>query len=99
MLKQFNLASQTILFHPSIGPFQVLLHQARVNLEAMAMKVYFTFPKLLALREPHNKMVYVISKTLIGGSFLSAEMQSVYFTAPTDYSFKRKGENLRWRYQ
>ncbi len=41
-----------VLFNPYIGPYQVLPLQARVDMEAMAIKGYYTFPKAPALLEP-----------------------------------------------
>ena len=38
----------------TIGTYQVLPLQARVDLGAMAIKGYSTFPKVSALLEPHN---------------------------------------------
>ena len=57
--KQFSLAyvqfkSQTVLFDPLIGPYQVLLLWARVDLGAMAIKGYFAFPKSPALLKPYH---------------------------------------------
>ena len=55
--------------------------------ESEGNKGYSTFPKALALLEPQHKIISVISRTLIGwGSYSSAEMQSVYFTAPADWA-------------
>ena len=45
---------QTVLFDPSIGPYQVLLLWVRVDLGAMAMKGYSTFPKAPTWLEPHH---------------------------------------------
>ena len=72
MIKQFNfeaiqfsishlfalsLKCQTVLFDPEIGPYQVLLFQARVGLGVITMKRYSTFPKAPALLEPHHQIV------------------------------------------
>ena len=46
-----------VLFDPLIGPYQVLLLWARVDLGAMTIKGYFAFPKTLALLEPHHQIV------------------------------------------
>ena len=70
-----------VLFNLSIGPYQVLRFQARVDLEAMTMKGCSAFPKTLILT---NRLFSVISRTLIGGgggSYPSADLQSVYSTA------------------
>ena len=55
------------LFHPLIGPSQMLLLWARGNLEAMAMKGYSAFLKAPVLLEPHDQFVYCHIKTLIEG--------------------------------
>ena len=61
--------------------------RARVDLGAMAMKGYSTFPKAPTLLEPHHQIFNVISRTLVGGgSYPSAEKQSVYSTAPADWA-------------
>ena len=38
-------------------PYQVLPFQVRMDLGAMAMKGYSTFPKTPALLEPHHQIV------------------------------------------
>ena len=56
----------------------------------MAMKGYSAFPKAPTLLEPHHQMKFCdISRTLVRGgggerSYPSADMQSVYSTAPAD---------------
>ena len=40
-----------------MGPYQVLPLRARMDLGAMAMKEYSTFPKAPALLEPHHEIV------------------------------------------
>ena len=67
-----------VLFNPYIGPYQVLPLQARVDLEAMAIKGYSAFPKTPALLEPHHQIVRE--------SYPSADVQSVYSTAPADWA-------------
>ena len=67
--KQLSLAlvHSLVLFDPWIGPYLVLSLRARVNLRAMAMKEYSTFPKAPALLEPHHQIVFsVLSRTLVG---------------------------------
>ena len=64
--------------------------RARMGMRAMA------FLKALALLEPYHQIVNVISKTLIGGSYSSAEMQSV-FSTPAD-STGKKGKNRSFRH-
>ena len=46
-----------VLFNPSIGLYQVLPFQTRVNPGAMAMKWCFVFPKVPASLEPHHQIV------------------------------------------
>ena len=48
---------QLVLFNPYIGPYQVLPGRARVDLVAIAMKGYSTFPKAPASLEPHHQIV------------------------------------------
>ena len=52
---------------------------ARVDLGAMPMKRFTAFPKAPALLEPHHQSLW-------GWSYPSAEMQSVYSTAPADWA-------------
>ena len=73
---------QTVLFDPLIKPYQVVLQQVRVDLGVMAKKRYSASPKTPGL-EPEHQSVYIQS-THWWGSYLSAEMQSVYPTAPAD---------------
>ena len=51
--KQFSLVqvNSLVLFDPYIGPYQVLLLRARVDLGAMAMKGYSASPKTRVLLE------------------------------------------------
>ena len=70
----------------------------------MAMKGYSAFPKAPALLERHHQIVYChIQDTRWGGSYPSAEKQSVYSTAPADCEvfeferFYRIGKKLRTR--
>ena len=71
--KQFRLAYERslILSDPYIGPYQ-----ARVDLEAMAMKRYSAFLKAPALLEPPPCFVSYPGHSLGGGggSYPSAEM-------------------------
>ena len=50
------------------------------------MRGYSAIPKVLILLERHNLIFSVISKTIVavGGSYPSAEVQSVYSTAVAD---------------
>ena len=51
---QFSICMQ---FDQQIGPYQVLLLRARVNLGAMVMKEHSAFPKDTALLEPLHQIV------------------------------------------
>ena len=62
-----------VLFNSYIGPCQVLPFRTRVNLGAMANEGVLNI-----------RLFSVLSRTLIGGSYPSAEVQSVYSTAPAD---------------
>ena len=76
---------QLVLFILLIGPYQVLPFWVRVNLGAMAMKGCSAFPKLQYRWNLTIRFFSVISMTLIGvGPYPSAEVQSVYSTAPAN---------------
>ena len=63
--------------------------RATVNLRAMAMKGYSTFPKAQALLELHYLIIlYHIQDPRSGGPCLSEEKQSVYSKALTDTAKK-----------
>ena len=68
-----------VLFNPKIGPDQMLPRRARVDLEAMAMKGYFAFPKAPALLESCHQIKCHIQDTHLAGG-LTAIVQSVYST-------------------
>ena len=55
---------------------------------AMAMKGHLAFPKAPALLKSHHQLFSVINRTLVGGggSYPSAEVQSVYSTAASDWA-------------
>ena len=62
---------------------------ATVDLGAMAMKGFSEFPKLLYHWNLTIRLFSVICRTLIGGgggSYSSAEVQSVYSTAPVNWA-------------
>ena len=60
---------------------------ARADLKVIAMKGYSVFLKAPASLEPHH--LIVITRTLVvEESYLSAEMQSMYSTAPGMWSSK-----------
>ena len=63
---------------------------ATVDLGAMAIKGYSTFPKAPALLEPHHQIIYchIQDTRWGGGSYPSAEKQSVYSTAPADWAIE-----------
>ena len=61
--------------------------RARVDLEAMAIKGHFAFPKASELLKPHNHIVQChIQDTCFRGFYPSAEKQSVYSTVPADWA-------------
>ena len=61
--------------------------QARVDLGPMAVKGYSVFPKRPALLEPLHQIVLChIQETHWWVFYPSAEMQSVYSTAPTNWA-------------
>ena len=88
---QFIICMPLVLFNPLIGPYQVLPRWARVNLGAMAMKGCSVFPKVPALLGPHHQTVKcdIQDTHLGGGSYPSAEVQSVYSTASADWAIHR----------
>ena len=53
----FSISMQLVLFNPPIGPYQVLLFWARVDLEAMSMKGCSALPKAPSSLEPHLQIV------------------------------------------
>ena len=79
---QFSISIQLVLFNPWIGPYYVRPFRARVDLGAMAMKGCFASPKALA--SPSNRSVSHPEHSL-EGSNPSAEVQSVFSTAPADW--------------
>ena len=78
-----------VLFNPIIGSYQVLPRRGRVDLGAMAMKGCSVYPKSPALLEPHHQIVYSHVRTLVGGLYPYAEVQSVDSTAPADWAIHR----------
>ena len=62
----------------------IVILRVRLGLRVIAMKGYYIFPRSPGL-EPHYEMVQCHIKTFVGGeSYLSAEIQSVYFTILVD---------------
>ena len=58
---------QTVLFDPLIGPYQVLPLQARVDLGAIAIKVYFIFLKASKIEaSPLDGFVLYPGHSLLG---------------------------------
>ena len=62
--------------------------RVRVGLGAMAIKGHSAFPKVPALLKPHNQNVWCHIQDIcwVVGSYESAEMQTVYFSAPADWA-------------
>ena len=61
--------------------------RVRVDLGAMAVKEYSTFPKAPTLLEPQLRIVLGhIIWTFVGGFLLSTEMKSVYSAALADWA-------------
>ena len=70
---------------------------AIVNLGAMTMKGCSVFPKAPASLEHHHQIVYCYIRTLVGGgSYLSAEVKSVYSIAPADLAIQGWNLAIRW---
>ena len=69
----------------------------------MAMKEYSAFSKSLALLEPHHQIVYIISKTLVGGGGLSPMprcswcIQQPLLTGPTAASNNISNIRTDWK--
>ena len=83
------LHTQFVLFDPLIGPYQVLPLQFRVDQEAMAMKRYSTFFKS-PRPEPCHQIVWCHYQDTHWGvrAYSSAEMQSMYSTAPVNWAYR-----------
>ena len=65
----------------------VLFNPYQSNLGVIAMKGYSALPKPPALLEPHHQTVEChIQGTRSGVSYPSAEVESVYSTAPADWA-------------
>ena len=68
----------------------MLPFRARVDLVAMTMKGCTAFPKAPASLEPHHQIVWChIQGNHWVGVLPSAEVQSVYSTAPADWAIHR----------
>ena len=67
--------------------------RAQVDLGVMAMKRYSAFPKAPALLEPHQLIVYIsYPGHMLGESYPSAEIQSVYSAAQADWTKEIMGQ-------
>ncbi len=66
----------------------MLPRRARVDLGAMAMKGVLYSPRPQHYRDLTIRLFSVIYRTLVGGgvSYPSADVQSVYSTAPADWT-------------
>ena len=69
-----------------MGPYPVLPLHAWVELGAMAMKRCSTFYKASASLEPHHQIVKYHIRTPDREPYLSAEVQSVYSTPPSNWT-------------
>ena len=80
---QFNIrhffAHSLNVKHLYFTHYLVLELQVRMDMEAMTMKRYSTFPKTPGI-EPHHQIILCSIRMLIGMGYSSAEMQSVYST-------------------
>ena len=88
--------SLNVYIYPLIRPFQVLPLWARLDLGVMAMKEYSAFPKAQALLEPHHQIVqyHIEDARWQGGSYPSAEMQTVYSAAPANWACGNKDKTV-----
>ena len=67
--------------------YHVLPLQARVGVEAMAMKGLSALPKTTVLLESLHQTVHChMQDTCWGWSYPSAKIQSMYSTAPSDWT-------------
>ena len=84
---QFSIRMQLVLFNPQIERYQVQPFRTRVDPGAMAMEGYSGFLKVPASLETQHQLFQCYIRTLIGvGSYPTAELQSVYSTAPADWA-------------
>ena len=65
--------------------------RAKVHRGPMAVKVYFAFPKAPVYWSLAIRLFNVISRELGSGSYLSAEIQSVYSTVSSNWAGLKKG--------
>ena len=80
-----QINDQTVLFDPSIGPFQVLPPRARMDLGTIAIKGYAAFPKAIRL-EAHHQIVSCHIQDTLWGCLTSLQRcnQSVLQPQPTE---------------
>ena len=85
---QFSINMQLVLFKLLIGPYHVLPFWARVDLEAMAMKGVLHIPPSSSIigTPPSDWLVSYPGHSWGWGSYPSAEVQSVYSTAPANWT-------------
>ena len=86
---QFSISMPLVLFNPEIGPYQALPRRARVDLGAMVMNAVPRIPQSssIARTSPSDCLVLYPGNSMVGGgSYPSAEKQSVYSTALTDWA-------------
>ena len=76
---------QLVLFNPKIGPYQVLPFQERMGLGVMAMKGCSAFPKAPTSGTSLSDCLVSYPGHSLRRSYPSAEVQSVYSTAPADW--------------
>ena len=75
----------TVLFDPSIGPYHAFPHRARMDLWARSMKGYFIFLQSVGA-SPWDCLMLFAGHAFGGKSYLSAELQWMYSTAPADWA-------------
>ena len=76
-----NKQTQTVLFDPLIGPYQVLPLWTKIDLEVLAMNGYSIFPKAPALLEPHHQMVLCyIQDNCLGGLTPQQNVVGVFYS-------------------
>ena len=82
-----------VLFNPYIGPYQVLPRRASVDLSNDGNKGVLHTPQSSSIigTSPSDCLVSYPGHSLGGGSYPSAEKQSVYSTGPADWAKKNNG--------
>ena len=69
-----------VLFNPLIGPYQVLLHRAKVDLGAVAMKGCSAFPKAPTSLETHHQIVLCHIQDTHWGLPLCREAVGIFYS-------------------